>query len=497
MSNTRVSYEEWLKSKGVIGKNENADIAAYRTQPVINYLFSSQDKAEKFMAEFSISTVLKLDLVSGELAVIVDANSHKKIITSYELNVGVERSEQDIRNQLAAIDARLDFFKNHSRITSRLTDLNKLARNLDISMCWDFRMTSAFIQSLENYLALYMNLFDNAELSRINDHITLLKKDRDGWSTHWSTELDRIKDYLEDRLFANRLPQIIDKKFDEETSLLLDGEKANPSNKTKPRKQRFYPDANGLSETDEIYFNTGGAIDHTAITKIWKRGVNSEGTIISTAEKPHHYEFFETEYNAGYGSDFTLDSPWTIWSTSTKPIVFPRQKEALVSGTQPYNLAMREAIFQLIKAEKMLKVYENNSPNLAKWKKIRDSYLGSRNINLSKKGIVQRTGNCTVMSWKALTDDYLGNLSEEHFLYAKMFDEKSTLAELQLRKKEVQAELDRLYPSKEASQAASAESNSSANNSSLRFFSNPLTRRYASTSPTRGEVIESTKHMSR
>ena len=67
---------------------------------------------------------------------------------------------------------------------------------------------------------------------------------------------------------------------------------------------RFFPDSNNNSETDMILIDSGGMSTHRTITGIEKVGVNKEGNPINPPKKPHHYDFYQVEFNAGAGMDW-------------------------------------------------------------------------------------------------------------------------------------------------------------------------------------------------
>ncbi len=517
----RLSFEDWLKSKGVVEKRENTQkIGGLNKQAGINYSFASEDAARDFATTYNITAHISrsqfikketdtqeifLDPVSDKWSVYITETKHAELIAKYRKHLAdldTRRTSQDIQDQITAITNRLNILEN-KKLRERLDRLSLLASN--IKEGWDSQgATSAFDLSLRNYIALNMDLFSQEELRSLQSTADLImgpdgnvttgiKQDANWWDytrripkqTYTTIITPVITDAMQ-LLDGEHNRRAIDEKTPNFIPMSVTGSGSDKEKRTIPR---FFPDDKGVSDTDAIYLDSGGMSTHRTVTKIWKKGVNAQGNDLKPGQNPHHYEFYQTEYNAGADLEWKKSPIWnpemenyTIgvgWVVSTKRIMpnwqfnqplQQNQKHGLegkvikpmpnpATNLAAYNKVMHDTIADLIIAQRMITLYERadesnvkddqhilaaDKPSADAWKKWRsriDSHLGERIDTLSLQGVPQTSGNCSVMSVKVLTDDETHSLSEEHWRHAKQYNGDETVKALEAKKKLLETEL--------------------------------------------------------
>ncbi len=516
----RLSFEDWLKSKGVVEKRENTQkIGGLNKQAGINYSFASEDAARDFAKAHTITAPSSRfqyqteadtqerfpDPVSKKWSVYITETKHADLIAEYRkylADLNTQRTSQDIQDQIAAITNRLNILEN-KKLRERLDRLSLLASN--IKEGWDSQgATSAFDLSLRNYIALNMDLFSQEELRSLQstadlimgpdgDVTTGIKQDANWWDytrripqqTYTTIITPVITDAMQ-LLDGEHNRRAIDEKTPNFIPMSVTGSGSDKEKRTIPR---FFPNDKGVSYTDAIYLDSGGMSTHRTVTKIWKKGVNAQGNDLKPGQNPHHYEFYQTEYNAGAGLEWETEPNWNpeteqyktgvAWVVSTKRIMpnwqfnQPLQQnqnhnlEGKVIKQMPtptidlaaYNKVMHDTIADLIIAQRMITLYQRaeksnvtgdeqtvakNQGDKEKWQEWRDkidSHLGEQINGLSFRGVPQTSGNCSVMSVKVLTDDETHSLSEEHWRHAKQYNGDETVKALEAKKKLLETEL--------------------------------------------------------
>lgn len=508
-NNNRPSYEEWLKSQGVVGKNENTlPRSGMREKAVINYLFDDETSAITFSKNFFLSDTKPFhDRLSGKSAILINLTKHLTLKVHYKKYIKEnydKSSVKEIQDQIDAIDARLKILAN-KELSKRLNTLNLLALNKSKKGWQSHPATSAFHLSLQNYIALNRDFFNNDELAALQTMSRLLmgddgsvftglKQDANWWEytlTYYksvpSLKMPVITDALH-LLDGETYRRAIDNTTPVAPMLVEKNDKKSP----KRNIPRFFPDKNGSSDVDRILLDSGGMATHRTVTAIWKRSIDHYGNLTQKGQVSHHWDFFQTEYNGGAGLTWAqkpffntktnANTTGIAWTVLTKPIkanwVFNqplrRDETSDLGGRQlsddeipnpinnlsEYNSVMHDTLANLIISQRLITTYKPARPSSVTgdpqnysepgseeakawthWRDRIDSHLGKMDESLSKKGPPQTSGNCTVMSLKVMTDDYLPNFSEEHWLHAKSYDHPTTIQALELKKTELIIEL--------------------------------------------------------
>lgn len=132
------------------------------------------------------------------------------------------------------------------------------------------------------------------------------------------------------------------------------------------KMRRFVPDALQQSETNEIILQTGGMIDHSAITRIIKVGMLKNGTKAAPGELPHYFDYFKIHTNLGAGK---LEPEWVhktctgTFVTKLQPTAINEHSKIQVCSTSPisdpvrYQQQMEHTLQELIKAERQICFY--------------------------------------------------------------------------------------------------------------------------------------------
>ena len=212
--------------------------------------------------------------------------------------------------------------------------------------------------------------------------------------------------------------------------------------------------------------------NHSTMVKIWKQGVSLDGQPVKEGETVHHYKFYRTEYNAGAGTrevDWNQGTSVALYTSEIKPC-YTKDGTILPQDGYPnpavdlkkYNEIMESTIKELIVNEREILFYKKTEkgPNGEaaaesveegkEWKKRNDKIvLFSRNKvdDLCHKGILQRTGNCTIASQKQLIrGEFIFNKSnssvvEEQWAFAQTHNKNDVVKSLEEKKKSLQIEL--------------------------------------------------------
>lgn len=188
----------------------------------------------------------------------------------------------------------------------------------------------------------------------------------------------------------------------------------------------FFPSSlTDSSGTDEVVLQTGGCVNHSAMARIWKQGVNAQGHPVDFGTPPHHYRFYRTMCNAGLGCS-AADSPlknelyhlspqykwdgpnYLAYTVETREIEPP--DGYVVNPTDPQiHQAMYDRLATLIRTERHMLAYKPPTPGPngeapdPTTKQIWDGLnsavpLGPVLPWRSALTKPQKTGNCTVRS---------------------------------------------------------------------------------------------------
>lgn len=208
--------------------------------------------------------------------------------------------------------------------------------------------------------------------------------------------------------------------------------------------QRFLPDKNGRSETNEIIFQSGKMIDHSAFFRLIKVGAMANGRPAQLNETPHHYDYYKVEHNLGAQGHMNADYTFKgAHITKLQPSRF-HNGQLIIDGTidpardpETYQKAMQTTLTELIKTERYLCLYRSpltaslNSDEAREWTRLKNlsDYLSGLPIttpvryfahskakaNLAfsielaeMKAFPQEGGSCAIFSMRALVASVIG-----------------------------------------------------------------------------------------
>lgn len=532
MNSRRPSFEEWLKNQGVVEKRENTQkIGGLQQSAGINYTFENEEKAKAFCDTYHMTAdqsrhpfkqdptnpydqvIIEDPISKRKTAVYVAQHKHTELVAAYKRylqTLDLPRSSAEIKAHLAHVEQRMTVLAN-KELGERLTPFQALAANRTEAGWNSQSATSAFDLSLRNYIALNMDLFSKEELQSLQTAANLImgpngsvhtgiKQDANWWNdtiqqSEANIQVSVITDALH-LLDGEKFRRSVDNKTkpglpmvltDDEKKLMLKEDKKSVI-KSREIKQ-FFPGKDGKSSVDAIYLDTGGSSTHRTITKIWKQGVDIHGVPVKPGQPIHHYNFYQTEYNAGarstwetgpvFNPETQQNKTGVIWVVSTKRILptwqfnSPLQPKHDLQGSacdpndkdldpaqnlDEYNRVMRDTIANRIIAHRMVKLYKaNKQSNVAgdkqslaaigegkKWQTWNDkiNLPSEKQIDeLSFLGAPQTSGNCSVMSVKVMMDHEIHSLSEEHWRHAKQYDYEGTQKIFAAKKKALEKEL--------------------------------------------------------
>lgn len=252
-------------------------------------------------------------------------------------------------------------------------------------------------------------------------------------------------------MVANQVKTIIKKN----KNALLFGNEAVPLGKNLTyRAARFLPDANkGMSsETNEIIIHSGGMIDHLALFKIIKIGMNKDGNPSEPTKQPFYFDYYKVEFNRGAG----CNDANSVFRTCNDTYVRKLCPMQLIGQTwhctntdpkshpQQYQNEMKNVLSELIISHRHIELYRANvkgqngedySPEGSEEAKVW-TLLNKRIIQLSgtsintpityyhqktsdpkswikmelktQKGYLQQGGSCAIYSIKAASMGTLG-----------------------------------------------------------------------------------------
>ncbi|WP_173237650.1 hypothetical protein [Legionella antarctica] len=248
-------------------------------------------------------------------------------------------------------------------------------------------------------------------------------------------------------------PQL-EEKINENIDNLLHG---NPNvewwggAKGKPpyKMRRFLPDANMMSETNEITLQGGRMINHSAMFRIIKVGNTATGGITTDPNKIHHFEYYHVQTNLGAEcNELNGDVCSGTYITKLAPIKLENDDITplfIIPEVDPkgYQQAMETTIRELIKTERQMSFYRKpqqgpngegsspaGSPEALEWTRLnnhltllkgnpigQDHELNYFSIGLDGKSVrsvmknqknyTQRGGSCTIFSIKQLVTSIL------------------------------------------------------------------------------------------
>ncbi|MBA2709705.1 MAG: hypothetical protein H0U57_03825 [Tatlockia sp.] len=243
------------------------------------------------------------------------------------------------------------------------------------------------------------------------------------------------------------------KAIDDNTEHLLYGNCKTRANKnTYFKAQRFLPDFNNDSDTDEIIFQAGGMLGHSALFRLIKVPMLKNGEKAAPKEDPAYFDYFKVENNLGAGctnSDTSNTLCFGTHITKIQPYIRDSRQFLMPflndpkTNPQEYQAAMEGTLKELIKVERLVLFYREpsekndnqrysplNSAEGKEWNRLHKlqqllkgkpydmslSYSVIDVLNLAntyqcavenKQGYMQEGGSCLIFSIKSLVDSVL------------------------------------------------------------------------------------------
>ena len=353
-------------------------------------------------------------------------------------------------------------------------------------------LTPVEYQSLlaaSNLLAAYdKNFCVKQSLKTDCNFIDYLRKRYHGNSNLTQSNLSTYS--LENHPEGAQILALIDKDIDDQ----LNGCNRDQTAKNIFIAQRFFPDHEGQSETDELILHGGGMLGHFALWRLIKVGVLENGEETPPGTKPHHYVYFKIENNVGinaHGINSDTKSCWGTYVTKIRPFTCSETGKYLplkinpATHPQEYQEAMAFTLRELIKVERQLLFYrkpdfkgENNnsfsplgSVEANEWIRLNKlkqrlsgypyrkpiHYLARDKVDPSivyscsikpQRDYIQEGGSCAILSIKALMISVLGRqLAVLHSYYMQHHNREGHLASLEIAKNSLKAEIISLTPS--------------------------------------------------
>jgi hypothetical protein len=525
-------YFDWLKEQGVVDIAENTHGGVRNLKGATSkYLFKDEPSARAFKQKFD-SQLPAGDFQHGSVfqdgststkkfAVSINKDTQRELKKQFRKETS-PRSVEEINNQIAAVDEALDKISRFDNVQvttaatvsvrgghkakeasitekSRITQTAKLLRNEE-SGWWEHAATSAVDIMLQVYKAQNLDLLSDEDKKHLETaQKTMLQQEQKSGKTLFTGGLKA------DANFVSYLKEIYPKMQDEANKsqrtaliredvglLLKGGQRAaidletprigapgmtSLANNNQPKFQqpRFFPDAQGHSETDTLVLQGGGMAQHSSMRLLRKE---------KDISVPGGYRYFLTKVDAGGGMESfaTATTGKTIFTTEITPqfrmktlpsgasvVDFTNETdtrptplntaefEALKHDPEAYQKAMYATIFGLLSAEREILVYKN--PKLAvghgesdgitatdreqwtfhnnKIKALRGKEVPER----CKTTPFQQSDNCTVYSIvrtvEAVTDSPIANDILQDF---KQYDKASIEPKLQTKRQELVAE---------------------------------------------------------
>ncbi len=162
----------------------------------------------------------------------------------------------------------------------------------------------------------------------------------------------------------------IDSLIEQNLNSMLYGSKLSTINNcSSARMARFLPGKDMTSDTDELIFQGGGTMGHSAVFRIIKVGFMTNGDKAHSTQKPDFYEYYKVEDNLGGGArgiDCYEKTCTGTYVTKLEPHAV--QDGALVKLTispyadpATYQQAMECTLKELIRTERLLMLYRRPS----------------------------------------------------------------------------------------------------------------------------------------
>ena len=424
---SKTSYSDWLKDTyGIVGFQEY--ITENHTKKGTALVFNSGDKMKTLCQMFDTQkTLLNCNLVGENLiwGIPLTPTLANQLESNFKQTKKSTHTDRTIKElQLTELKYAQECLEKVTQIegTNRLEKLADLMKDKNPGWYFD-QAASGFALGIDIFKAIQFDTLNQEERNRL-EKASQTMIGRGG---------DVTKGLKQDANFVNYLSQIhyghirfqrgvtstktdLNQLIEEDASQLLNGcnDRATITIGTKKLTEltggtKKVPGFFGKPpETDEIMLQTGGRSNHSTVTKIIRRKDASGKDC-----------YYHVEYNAGAG--LTWKGHMTAYTTNVRKIKGETEAE------------IKANIKQLIIAERHLLLHRPNEDgptgehggtdeDAIEWqtyKDLRDRHLGETDTTLSKAGLPQVSGNCTVNSlWLAIFPEE----TPEKYLFKNFFE---------------------------------------------------------------------------
>ncbi len=275
-----------------------------------------------------------------------------------------------------------------SNLNKNLTSARKLALDYDNTDFYIIEACSTYAISLKIYAELYKEALSKKDyqLFYAASHL-LAAYDRNGQLKQSLISDSLFISYLQEDLYQNGLtpkhyeskkyPLVADLQKDKAEEIfnainenienLLYGNAKTQANKsTYFVAQRFLPDSNNFSDTDEIVFQAGGRRGHSAFFRLIKVPMLKNGQKAESHENPAYFDYFKIENNLGAGCnqpEFSTNICSGTYVTKIQPYTRNSAQNWILAPYDPltnpqeYQKAIEETLKEIIKIERLLLFY--------------------------------------------------------------------------------------------------------------------------------------------
>ncbi len=433
-----------------------------------------------------------LDRLYSEYTAEMKSKQKKEPLTLEELDAW----EKDVTSLI-------DILKQNKQLKSYLSKSHHLAKDYSNDETVDneiFQACSGYSLSLQIYAQQNRELLSKEEYNALQHAIDILGR---GVEQGLKTDANFIH-YLDSNLgrrtvghqppdewiansyynpIRNRsIGATLEKTIQENIDSLLYG---NPHvvwgrNKKPYKMRRFLPDAHMQSETNEITLQGGRMINHSAMLRIIKVGVDRNGRRSDDPAKIHHFDYYhvqtnlgaecneaEWQYNTCLGTYVTKLGPTTLQHDQIVPLSLDPY-----SNPVAYQQCMENTLRELIKTERHMTFYRKpqvgpngegssppGSPEAIEWTRLNNRLsllkgtpvfvpVPYTSIGLdgapvdsvikNKRNYIQEGGSCCIFSIKQLVASILGNNdTSRHSHFLQQNDGKKHIEILEQLKREI------------------------------------------------------------
>ncbi|MCE2991444.1 MAG: hypothetical protein LW825_00740 [Candidatus Jidaibacter sp.] len=476
-------FVEWLKGKGVSNILEDFT----RTTTGLNrnrsaaYVFPSREAAEKFIEGLKSFNNNPEEIVGRQhvtgYAITISSRIQQKLKEQYLKENPQEKSQEQVEAQLELIALAKNKIMEFNKLSQedvlrkeagayyrfkafdKIGMMAKLLRNKEEDGWYEDMANTATEIAMLAYQVSNFNTLSKDEHKKLTAARELMM----GKITDNNVEIGGLKHSAE---FTASGATMIDSLVKEYTSDYLNGGyrmQVNPNHryvtsslrghKEEPNtyyQQRFFPDADGKSETDTVVIHAGGMANHSAMRILKKE--KSENAVGG-------YRYYYTKADGGGGLEIVNEKEYYgIYTTEVQPAyrkglgnkyieLTPEEIAKVKENKVLYQRYMQDTLQVLLETELTIERYKN--PNLsvdngeseritpseaAEWRRL-DAIIrkarGEMVKNRSHITTIQLTGNCTVYSSMLTVGALAGvNLGYDMMQEAKRYNHHNLLWQL-------------------------------------------------------------------